>query len=367
MTPFVAAPFPTKDPDVLLLRIACIIAAGAWLGTAAGAASQDVNATATWLAGLRPDSSPELQQAKQETDAAWARMRQTRLAPMDAFARKHFAPERKACDTLFYPFAGPDILNALAFFPSCRQYVLFGLEPVGELPALAHLDAEQQAQVLADMHQAQQYILRRNFFVTQYMNKDLNTPNLKGVLPIMVATLARMGYTVIDIVPGNLDGSAPPTAGAQPHSVRVHFMAGAGPVQEVFYAKFDASDAGLERNPAFLRFIEPIKPTATLLKAASYLLHDKTFSRMRALIARKSPLIIQDDSGMPYADLLAGGFAVELYGHYVGTIPAFSYRYQKDLASAYEARAAVEPLPFAWSYAWNRREEALQIARKKAS
>ncbi len=327
-----------------------------------------INDAATWLAGLQVDPSPDLARAQKDTDAAWSSMRNTRLAAMADFAKKHFAPERADCGTLFYPFSGPDILNAISLFPACRQYVLFGLEPVGELPPIDRMNAEQKAAVLEDMHRAQQNMLRRNFFVTRYMSTDLNTPNLKGVLPIMVAMLARMGYDVLDIVPGKLDGTAPPAPGTRTRSARVHFaLHGGGPVQEIFYASFDASDEGLERHPEFLTFMHPVHPTLTLMKAASYLLHDKTFLRMRTLIAEKSPLIIQDDSGMPYAELLADGFTVELYGSYVGTIPVFNYRYQKDLAAAYQALPTRTNLPFAWSYAWKPSEESLQVARKKAS
>lgn len=362
---------PRRRLPTLIACAALLLADGATAQAPAQTRAQAptrINEVATWLAGMQLDPSPDLARAQRDTDEAWVKMRKTRLAAMDAFARQHFAAEREHCGTLFYPFSGPDILNALSLFPACRQYVLFGLEPVGELPPLDQLDAQQKAAVLADMHKAQQYILRRNFFVTQYMSTDLNTPNLKGVLPIIATTLARMGYDVIDIVPGKLDGSAPPAPGTRTRSVRVHFAVhGGGPVQEIFYASFDASDAGLERNGGFLQFMEPVQPAVTLMKAASYLLHDKTFGRMRALIAQKSPLIIQDDSGMPYGQLLAGGFSVELYGSYVGTIPAFRYRFQKDLAAAYNAQATHTALPFAWSYAWKPSEESMQVARKKAS
>lgn len=331
-------------------------------------ASQVLNDTATWLAGLALDTNPSVSQAQRETDEAWAALRRSRLEPMEAFAAKHFAAERKNCATLFYPFGGPDMLNALGFFPNCQRYVLFGLEPVGELPVLAKLDDEQKALVLADMHKAQQYILRRNFFVTQYMSEDLNTPHLKGILPIVTTTLVRMGYVILDIVAANVDGSTPPTAGRHPRAVFVHFQArSGGPVQELVYASFDASDTGLEKNPLPLHLLEPLAPTATLLKAASYLLHDTSFARMRSLVAAKSPLLIQDDSGMPYAALLADGYSVELYGNYVSTIPAFSYRFQKDLAQAYATQPVHARLAFPWSYAWKRAEASLQIARKTGS
>jgi len=73
---------------------------------------------------------------------------------------------------------------------------------------------------------------------------------------------------------------------------------------------------------------------------------------------------VQDDTGLPYALMLRDGFRVELYGNYVGTIPAFRYRYQTDLAAAYKEQGNHLPLPFAWSYAWRRDEASLQVARR---
>jgi hypothetical protein len=335
--------------------------------TAGSAAAQTpVYDTARWLAGLQLDASAPVSQVQAETNAAWDRLRVTRLAPMKAFAETHFPVERAHCDTLFYPFGGPDIINALSFFPSCRRYILFGLEHVGDLPHLERMSAQQKELMLADMHKAQQYILRRNYFVTQYMSSELNTPNLNGVLPMVSATLVRMGYVILDVETANLDGSSPVAAGTRPRAVHVHFQAAdGGPIQELVFASFDASDEGLAKNPAFLTFMQPIQPTVTLMKAASYLLHDDSFGRMRELVEKKTSLLVQDDTGLPYAKLLADGFTVELYGNYVDTIPVFHYRYQKDLAGAYRAQPAHTALPFAWSYARRREEAALQVARKR--
>jgi len=343
-----------------------LLAAVLALAAGAAAAQTPVYDTARWLAGLQLDASAPVSQAQLETNAAWDRLRVTRLAPMKAFAETHFADERAHCDTLFYPFGGPDIINALSFFPSCKRYILFGLEHVGELPHLERMSAQQKELVLADMHKAQQYILRRNYFVTQYMSSDLNTPNLNGVLPMMSAMLVRMGYVILDVELANLDGSSPVPAGTRPRAAHVHFQAqDGGPVQELVFASFDASDQGLASNPAFLTFMQPIQPTVTLMKAASYLLHDDSFGRMRELVERKTTLLVQDDTGLPYAKLLADGFSVELYGNYVDTIPVFHYRYQKDLAGAYRAQSAHAELPFPWSYARRREEAALQVARKR--
>jgi hypothetical protein len=349
------------------LRIASLLLALALLVQDAAALTPAPDA-ARWLAGLDAAADPHLADVQKEANAAWETLQATRIEAMGRFAQSHFGAEREHCDTLFYPFGGPDILNALSFFPTCRRYILFGLEHVGQMPDLDAMHEQDKARLLRDMLKAQRYIVRRNFFVTSYMSGDLNTPNLKGVLPMLCATIVRMGYTVTDIELANLDGSTPFT-GKRPRLARVHFRHGVdGAAQELDFASFDASDDGLGRDADFLAYMEPVRPTVTLIKASSYLLHDQAFTRMRGLVEDKSTLLVQDDTGLPYALMLRDGFKVELYGNYVGTIPAFRYRYQNNLAAAYKEQSREQgnrlPLPFAWSYAWRRDEASLQVARR---
>jgi hypothetical protein len=324
-----------------------------------------VNDVARWLAGLDNEIASPASGERQRLDAAWAALAASRTMPMREFASRHLAREQVECGTLLYPFSGPDALNAVTLFPACDSYVLFGLEPVGDLPRPQRMSESERTAVLADMFKAEQYIIRRNFFVTEYMRDDLNTPHLRGVVPIIGAMLVRMGYEVRRVQMMQVDGSPQPAdTPRRPRAVEIGFGRPGGPTQRLFYANFDASDDGLKRNPAFLKAVADVHGAVTLLKAASYLLHDSSFSTMRGLIETRSRLIVQDDSGLPFSRIKAAGFDVELYGNYVGTIPVFRYRYQRDLAGAYAQAGDREPLAFAWSYATQRSQEALQIARR---
>jgi hypothetical protein len=341
----------------LLLSIACC---------AAGAEPATPNDVARWLAGMPAadaDAAPSPQRTR--LDQAWAELEAGRTTPMRAFAARHLAREQAQCSTLFYPFSGPDVLNAVALFPDCGTYVMFGLEAIGELPRLERMSDAGRAAVLADMARAQDTMIKRNFFVTRAMRGELNTPHLKGTLPLMTSMLVRMGYEVRAIRLLQVDGTPMPLDSLRrPRAVGIDFGRPGRPDQHLFYANFDASNEGLKNRPDFLNYMDGVHGVVTLLKAASYLLHDDSFSVMRNLIRDRSVAIVQDDSGLPYARLTESGFEVELYGNYVGTIPVFSYRYQRDLANAYVQASEREPLPFAWSYAKKRDEEALQIARR---
>ena len=322
--------------------------------------ARSLNDTARWLAGVDAPATTASQKG-------WEGLTQKRTPALRDFAQKHLAKEQ-ACDTLFYPFSGPDMLNAVSLFPACKKYILFGLEPVGELPDLRKLDEKKQAAVLKDMDKAQSYLVARNYFVTQYMGSELRTPHLKGVLPLVSAMLVRTGYELHDYAWANTDGSKWDAAASTgtPRAIRLHFGKPGGPEQELFYASFDASDKGLKNNPGFLRFMEGVTPTATLIKSASYLLHDDIFSTMRGLV-EKSPVLVQDDTGLPYRRLLGSGYKVELYGDYTGVLPVFKYRYQPELARAYAAVQSKEVLQFPWSYMYRIGGVGLQIARKPAT
>jgi hypothetical protein len=332
------------------------------------AASDSVDSTARWLAGLVDDEAAPVSAAQSRANDAWRDLAGLRTGPMEAFATRHFAAERSSCRTLFYPFSGPDVLNAVTLFPYCDRYVLFGLEPVGELPKLAQMSTSERTALLEEMARAQEWNVRRNFFVTNYMRKELNARHVRGVLPIMVAMLSRTGHRILDVAYTNVDGTpyVPTGAKRKPRGVTISFERTGGARQTLFYANFDASDDGLKRKPDFLTALGGQEEVVTLLKAASYLLHQPEFTTMRTLVETRSALIVQDDSGVPYQRLRDAGFQVELYGNYAKTIPSFSYRFQRDLAAAYKEQSPRPTIGFDWSYVSDRNLQSLQLARRAA-
>ncbi|WP_341971627.1 hypothetical protein [Roseateles sp. PN1] len=376
-----------------LLAGLSVLALTAVLPLKAAAATNALTLQAQQLAGQTPVTDPELAALFAQTNATWEALKKGQLAEMRKFSQAKLAAEQTACKTLFYPFGGPDVLNALTLFPSCQHYILFGLEPVGTLPNLSNKPAAEVKQFVKAMNQSQEYLLRRNFFVTQYMSKDFRSKKLDGVIPLISVTLARLGYELKGIEYKSLDGTpffeyrtrdaaidpkadpnAAPASAAEakprkrvPRAVLFSFsLPGSNKVQTLFYANFDASDEGLKRRPYFPRYMEKHAPTATLLKAASYLMHGPEFSNMTALVLSKSPVIVQDDTGLPYRTLLDAGYRVELFGNYSKPIGLFNYRAQPELAKAYAALPARSTLPFMWSYNVAREDMGLQLARKPA-
>jgi hypothetical protein len=135
-------------------------------------------------------------------------------------------------------------------------------------------------------------------------------------------------------------------------AVRVTFVQrGSSHPQSVVYFRAQAEDAGIEKRPVVRAYLRSYAPYITMLKSASYLLHDPQFSVIRTDLLDGSSAILQDDSGMPYRFLKTPKWKVTLYGKYSKPVSDFNYGYQKDLEAAYTAANPPE-LPFSYGYHW---------------
>ena len=101
-----------------------------------------------------------------------------------------------------------------------------------------------------------------------------------------------------------------------------------------------------------------------MLKAASYLMHEPGFSRVREFLLAKSNMILQDDSGIPLRFLERPDWNIRYCGLYVGPIETFKKYWQPDLA-AESARSAPTPLPFGFGYQWQPNRSGLMIVTRK--
>jgi hypothetical protein len=85
------------------------------------------------------------------------------------------------------------------------------------------------------------------------------------------------------------------------------------------------------------------------------------------LILDNSPYLLQDDSGMPLANVTNSKHKWDLlfYGVYAGPIPLFSGRWQNDMKLAYQKPEQVRPLPFGIGYQHQEGRSNLMLATKK--
>ena len=345
--------------------------------------SDELTDTARLLAGLPPDASgplatvaskPEWQAWQKEFDGQWTQATKERFAQMTAWRDKELAATTGTCSTLMYPFSGPDILNAIVLFPDCQRYILFGLEPLGTMPALEQLPAERLARLLEETRHALNDLLSRNYFITSHMMQDTAAQELRGTLPLMAVSLVRLNARLVSVremeiaEDGELRPRTPAVTGRRVASALelVFERAGHAP-QTVVYFRAQAEDKAIPQRPGVVPFLEHQAPFATFLKSASYLLHTGDFTIVRKLLLENSRLVLEDDSGIPLRFLKAPEWKVTFYGKYVKPIKDFNYGYQQDMAQVYSDPKAVKPLTFSFGYHWSDGSASVLLAVRNPS
>jgi hypothetical protein len=365
--------------------VAALLVVAALVGSAAaqtGEFNRRATATAQILAGITPTAGdPNLDRlVKLEVfvehqkwmAAHWAQA-QGRISAIESWRAKEVKIPSAHNKTLLYPFSGPDFLNAYALFPDHPIYIFFSLERPGALPDLESVTQVEFGRLLHDVRSAFHDIFERNYFITDYMNKQLTTPWIRGTVPIMATMMALMNLRIVRIEPIDLYPELTNTYEAMEakrprrlmRGVRMDFSSANGePLHQLYYFSVDAADKALEFYPGFLDWVAQHRPASALLKSASYLLHDNQFEKTRAMILSSADFVIQDDTGIPYRFLQQSPWQVRLYGRYHKPIKGLRYGYQSDLESAYKAKTDMPELPFPFGYHWRGKQSGLIIANR---
>lgn len=346
-----------------------------------GAASMNVpthattiNDTARMLAGMDADGYDQLsgirnsaawQTHRQRLDVMWSTHESLHRGPIQSWAGGEIGDAQRA-STLFYPFSGPDFLFASAFFPSAETYILCGLEGADPMPQLGGLSAPEVENGLARLRTTLSTSMQFSYFITTDMRKDLQATRFRGVLPVLMVFLARTGHTIDSVDTVRLDGSGNVTmAGSSGNTgLMIRARSGWGAQKRIFYFRQDLSNGGI--SGSFLRFVQSFGRVPAFTKSASYLMHDGGFSKIRDFMLRNASVIVQDPSGIPYADFGRYGWSLSLYGNYQGTLEVFKGCQQPDLMQAYRnGRHPVKPLDFGIGYLFQPSTTCLMVARPR--
>ncbi|MCB1325746.1 MAG: hypothetical protein H7A21_13525 [Spirochaetales bacterium] len=313
-----------------------------------------------------------------------------RLEKMSNWAATELADANQTDRVVFYPFSGPDFLNAFTFFSNGSDYVLFGLEPAGLPPRLDTMSERERAAYLEKARGSLDSIFRYSFFRTNSMRVDYQNPTMEGLIATLMLFVARKGNRLLIAEPIMIDkdgklyvqdsAQALETIGEYARSdasqrsdlipgVRIKFLKpGENIVRTLVYLSVDVSNENFSRKPWFSEYIRSLGPTTTYLKAASYLLHYDSFARVRELIFDVSQMIVQDDSGSPLRYFREGPWDLSFYGNYTQPIPLFRARHQTDLRAVYArpAENGVRPLPFGTGYVYFEGQSNLMVARRSS-
>src|SRR3954469_6011700 len=315
-----------RKENTLGRRLAVASLCGALLAAslAGESAAAGLAETARFLAGKGVASDSKLAEHAQpqsyaeyaeQIAAGWKQFQQPNLERMRTWWTGH-APAKYS--TVFYPFSGPDIGNALVLFPDADSYLMFGLEAPGTIPDLSTMEDEAISSGLNELKASLSTILQVNYFFTKAMEKKLGKGSFNSITGLLLFSLAMSDCEVTGarriaigqggaLVPGTAaDDSMSGRSRARVPGVEITFRRHGSKAQTIRYFMVNVADAYLAKSsPDFIPYLKGQGRLATMIKSASYLMHKEgiqepaRFEQIRSLILMQSDFAVQDDSGVP--------------------------------------------------------------------
>lgn len=298
---------------------------------------------------------------KMSIDTPWQRITDERLAKMDKWSKDEVSSKINDTALMFYPFSGPDFLNAYHLFPNANDYVMVAMEKLGTIPDLYSMTEKDLEAYLDAVNFGLRDIYKRSYFITGNMDQDLRKQKVDGVLPLLYVFLNRTGHEIYEFGYYRLenDGVSLTKIEEPTNSLEVSeciwfkiMKKGDKKLKNLFYFYGDISDDGFVKNPVFLQYLQSLRTCNSFIKSASYLSHYETFSNIRNLVLENSGSVLEDDTGIPFR-YFEDDFTHYLYGIYEKPIADFqsTYLFQEDLDQAYKT-SEVKPLDFSLGYHW---------------
>ena len=347
----------------------------------------DLTETARFLAGKGVASDSRLAEHArtqsyadyaEQIGSGWKEFEQPNLESMRTWWSS--APAKYA--TVFYPFSGPDIGNALAFFPDADTYLMFGLESPGAIPDLQAMDESTITSGLNELKASLSTILQVNYFFTKAMEKRLGNGSFSSITGLLLFFLAMNDCEVTSarriaigdggaVVPGTAeDDSMARRSRSRIPEVEITFRRSGSKEQTIRYFMVNVADAHLAKSsPDFLPYLKSQGRFVTMIKSASYLMHKEGieepahFEQIRSLILAQSDLVVQDDSGVPLRLFARDTWKLRFHGRYLTPTPEFGKHLQKDLKVEMQ-RNSTGRLPFSYGYAYKPGESNLMTAER---
>jgi hypothetical protein len=187
-------------------------------------------------------------------------------------------------------------------------------------------------------------------------------------LPILLVFLARSDKTVHEIEPVSVDNDGTLRRGHElglsKATLGVEIIYSSADSQEkrtLYYFSTNLDNDGV-KSSGFLAFCNNLGIGDSLVKSASYLLHQSNFSQARDFLLAHTATLIQDDSGIPLQYLDPARWTLQAYGAYNGPIAVFPNRYQTKLHRLF---ATSHPaLNFGIGYRWRPQASNLLVAMR---
>ena len=285
------------------------------------------------------------------SNKAFEEFRADKLAPIENWRNNELSDSIYNSSAVLYPFSGPDIIYAYTVFPRALEYNLFGLEPIGQIPNWTDNNQDSLINKLFGIQAALSDQMKLSFFITKRMATSMNKQDIDGVLPVLLFYMARLNLFIQNVHPIMLNdqGLITPCSHQNAVGLQIEFLQpGENVIRRLNYFSLDISNKGYENNPSLGKFIESFKSTSTLIKSASYCLHEDKYSAIRKNVLDVSRTIVQDDTGIPYSYFNNVSWSNRLFGEYTQPIAVFKQFYQADYSEQF--KIAATPINFRFGY-----------------
>ena len=272
--------------------------------------------------------------------------------------------------TVFYPFAGPDFTFVYSFFPFAKDYLLIGLENIGEIPDFKQYSDIEIVNFLNSMSDGLVEFFTQGYFSTQTMKNNFRKNNVNGVIHPLLFFIYRTNHTIVDFqyfVINDLGKKEVvqklETLDKRIKGVMISFD-GKNGKKNLYYLQVDLSNENFKEHPELTTFISNFGEKNVFLKSASYLLQEDKLNDFRELLITQAYKIIQDDSGFDYKFLKSKNCDVSVFGKYTRTLNLFKDYWQPDLEDEFKNQNT-KKLPFRFGYNVPFDETAIIFAKKQ--
>ena len=327
------------------------------------------NEISMFIAGLPIDtssrfykmsSSSEYENYAKTIDRKFSKFKSRKLSPLRTWRDSSLLSINNSTENVLYPFSGPDIIYAYSIFPTAKNYYLFGLEPTGIIPNIEDYKTDLLPEFFSTLSSSIRDNLSLSFFITKKMKTQLNNSEIKGTIPILLFFMSRLNLHIQDIKPVYLDSNGLIVSNDEINKKTTKRIFKTGVdisfvrpnediVSHVYYFSMNINNRGLDDYSPLNLFLNSLtNKTSTLVKSASFCMHEKKYSRIKNILLNVSDAIIQDDSGIPYKFFDLDIWNINLYGSYSQPISVFKNYLQRDYKDAF--RKDVKPINFRFGY-----------------
>jgi hypothetical protein len=244
--------------------------------------------------------------------------------------------------TVVYPFGGGDLVSALATFPDATSITTISLEPAGDVRPIDKLAPERLGRELATHRDHLERLFLKAHSRTDNLEKESKT-DLPGEVVFDLAALVVHGFeptglryfriqpdgSLAYVTAEQIDAAKhkPQALHALFENMELRFRAvgdASAPVRIARHISFNLDDDHLKADPSLLAYLDAgasaagAGKVAAMTKAATHLLWNSHFSKIRSWLADHVDWMISDSTGFPPRVAQAAGFTQETYGRFDG-------------------------------------------------